>query len=277
MRKMTILYKISFSALFIALTMILSRFLSIPFYLFGLPFLKVSLAPSIVMFSSFYLGPLWGLLVGSFADILGALLAPQGGEFNPLFTIAAGLTGLMPWLVYKCLDKKLDKHFPYVLSGVLLAFDIFITIYLCLNDRFYTSAKKYYEIAQWMKITIPIVCFAISILFVVGIIFIKKKFSNRKINGYYNIYSIAASIYITYFFFKIPVSSLVKWIVLDYPFFLILASQLLLGFITCFVHTFIDTLALDISLRFSIKGSLIKNEVLLDEGNKGKQPIVKKE
>ena len=53
MRKMTLLHKISYSALFIALGVILSRFVSIP-ALFGLPFLKISFAPSAVMFSSFY-------------------------------------------------------------------------------------------------------------------------------------------------------------------------------------------------------------------------------
>ena len=88
MKKMTILYKISFSALFIAIGIILSRIVALP-SLFGLPFLKVSLNPSIVMFSSFYLGPIWGLLVGTFCDIFGSLLIPQGGAFNPIFTINA--------------------------------------------------------------------------------------------------------------------------------------------------------------------------------------------
>ena len=102
---MTIIHKISYSALFIAIGIILSRFVSLP-SLFGLPFLKVSLNPSIVMFSSFYLGPVWGLLVGTFCDVFGALLVPQGGAFNPLFTIAASLTGLMPYLLYRVFNNK---------------------------------------------------------------------------------------------------------------------------------------------------------------------------
>ena len=102
MRKMNALYKISFSALFIALGVILSRFLSIN-YLFGLPFLKISFAPSIVMFASFYLGPIYGFIVGTAVDVLGALLYPIG-PFNPLFTIAASLTGLMPYLIYKFIN-----------------------------------------------------------------------------------------------------------------------------------------------------------------------------
>ena len=113
MIKMSLLYKISYSALFIALGVILSRFISVP-ALFGLPFLKVSLANSVVMFSSFYLGPFFGFLVGTLVDTLGAILFPTG-PYNPLFTIAASLTGLMPYLCYVALRKsRVEDKFPFI-------------------------------------------------------------------------------------------------------------------------------------------------------------------
>ena len=79
MKRMNTLYKISFSALFIALGIILSRFLSIS-YIFGLPFLKIGFTNSIVMFASFYLGPIYGFIVGTAVDVFTFLnvIAPVG-------------------------------------------------------------------------------------------------------------------------------------------------------------------------------------------------------
>ena len=132
MKRMNTLYKISFSALFIALGIILSRFLSIS-YIFGLPFLKVGFTNSIVMFASFYLGPIWGLIVGGASDVFGALLYPQGGAFNPLYTTGqfAGENKIEVYIkrqipIYRTIDRllrmedsnsyyKLDKNFMQII------------------------------------------------------------------------------------------------------------------------------------------------------------------
>jgi uncharacterized membrane protein len=53
MKKMSILFKITFSSILLAIAVILSRFLSIPLYSVGLPFIKISLTSSVVMFGSF--------------------------------------------------------------------------------------------------------------------------------------------------------------------------------------------------------------------------------
>lgn len=256
MRKLNLLQKIVFSALFMALAVVLSRFVSLP-YLFGLPFLKISLAPSIVMFSSIYLGPLWGLLVGTLTDIIGAIFFPQGGAFNPLFTIAASLTGLMPGLIYKLLKDKTDKKFPISMTIILSCLVIFVSATFIFSDNFHSgTGKKVYEIADWLRIAMPILSVVLSFIFVFGSILIKNRFKNKKINKYYNIYTIGTALYGTYFLFKIPVSSLIKCFVLSYNFWFIFVTEMLIGFIACFVHLIIITIALNISTLFNIQGAL---------------------
>ena len=133
---MSLLYKISYSALFIALGVILSRFLSLP-ALFGLPFLKVSFANSVVMFSSFYLGPVFGFIVGSLVDTLGALLFPTGA-YNPLFTIPASLTGLMPYLCYVFIRKiKVEDKFPFISVIIIVTLNVLLGLFFILNDQIY--------------------------------------------------------------------------------------------------------------------------------------------
>lgn len=257
MRKMNTLYKISFSALFIALGIILSRFLSIS-YLFGLPFLKVGFTNSIVMFASFYLGPIYGFIVGTAVDVFGALLYPTG-PFNPLYTIAASLTGLMPFLVYRFISfTKLENKFPFVLTFILVALNVFVIAFMANNDVIYSeSGKTAYELYPWIKWSLVSTFLVLSIAFLFGTLYIKKKFKDRKFNKYYNSYIIASSVYVTYFVFKIPVGSLVQSILLDYDFMIIITVRMLAGFLTSFVHIIIILIALDVSLRFSVQGALL--------------------
>lgn len=260
MKKMTLLHKISYSALFIALGVILSRFVSIP-ALFGLPFLKISFAPSIVMFSSFYLGPVFGLIVGSLVDIIGALVFPTGA-FNPLYTIPAALTGLIPGLIYIFIRKiKIEDKFPFVSIFSITVFDIFIILFMIFNDSIKSeSGKKEYILEPWMKWGIIILSLVLSLFFLFLIFVLKKKYKEKKFNRVYNINIIASSVFITYFIFKIPVGSLIQALLLDWDFGIIILSRMLTGFITSFVHIFIISICLNISLSVGIKGALIKKE-----------------
>jgi len=265
MRKMNLITKISFSSLFIALGIILSRFVSLP-SLFGLPFLKVGLTPSLVMFSAFYLGPLWGTIVGTFVDVFGSLLVPQGGAFNPLYTIPATLTGLAPFFMYKLFNNKFEKKFPISLTIILLFLSTFLCLFFTLNDSFKSeSGKKVYEIQNWLKWTIGVGSYALSILFILGVILIKNHFKNTKINKYYNIFTISTSVFLTYFVFKIPVSSLVKSFVLSYNFWFVFVVQALVGFLACFVHIILVTIALNVTTFFDLKGALVNVKIVDDK------------
>ncbi len=275
MRKMTIIHKIAYSALFIAIGIILSRVVSLP-NLFGLPFLKVSLNPSIVMFSSFYLGPVWGCLVGTCCDVFGALLIPQGGAFNPLFTIPAALTGLMPYLLYKMFNNKFEKKYPISLVIILLLISTFITIYFSLNSSVHTeSGKKEYVIEDWLKYTMIFGSFGLSIIYVIGVFLIKNKLRNAKINKYYNIYTIATAIFLTYFVFKIPISSLIKSFVLNWHFWFVYVVQSLVGFVSCFVHVLLVAIIINVTTFMDVKGALVNEECSknIDKINNSKNDV----
>lgn len=254
---MSLIYKISYSSLFIAFGLILSRIVSLP-YLFGLPFLKVSLTNSVVIFSSLYLGPFCGLLIGGAIDVLGALLFPQGGSFNPLFTIPALLTGLVPYFIYKLLNNKIEKKVPLSLAIFLFVLSTAISLIFILNDSIYSeSGKKSYEITLTTKIIVPILLYGLSFVYIFVTKLIKNKFKNHRVNSYYNFYIVSSTVLITYLVFKIPVSSIIKAFVLNYNFLFVLVCQLIVGFIACFVHTAIVYIALNVTTFSNTKGALI--------------------
>ena len=249
MRKMSLLYKISYSALFIALGIILSRFISVP-ALFGLPFLKVSLANSVIMFSSFYLGPFFGFLVGTLVDTLGAVLFPTG-PYNPLFTIAASLTGLMPYLCYVFLRKThIEDKFPIVSTILIVLLNVLLWVFFIFNDQIYSeSGRTSYELYPWLKITISIALYLLN-----------KKYKEKRFSRHYKINLIASSVFITYFIFKIPVGSAVQAFILEWEFLIILTVRMLTGFVTSFVHIFLISIALDVSLNFNVEGALLNKD-----------------
>ncbi|WP_182104672.1 folate family ECF transporter S component [Niallia taxi] len=89
--------KIVFIGLFIALEVVLTRFLSIqtPIVRIGFTFLPIALTA--IMF-----GPLFAGITAGLADIIGMMLFPTGGAYFPGFTISALLTGFIyGWFLYK--------------------------------------------------------------------------------------------------------------------------------------------------------------------------------
>ena len=257
MRKQTLLYKICYSALFIALTIILSRFFALP-GLFGLSFLKISFANSVVLFSSFYLGPLWGMIVGGASDVLGAILFPQGGAFNPLFTIPALLTGLFPYYFYKLINYyKIERKIPIVLMLLLSAFAIFSTVILLTNDSI-GYGKTNYTFEPWLKITLICLIFGLSIFYITAAVIVKIKFKNKKINENYNIFTLMSSMFLTYMLIKNPISSIITAYVLNYDFLFVLFIKLMTGFFTCLVHSIIVIFSLNITLMLNNRSALLE-------------------
>ncbi len=268
MKKMSLLYKITFSAILVAVSTILSRFFSIPLYSIGIPFVKISLATSVIMFASFYLGPVFGFIVGFLEDLLGSLIVQQGGAYNPIYSISVVLGGLMPYFLYKLFNLiKLEKKFPLTLTISLTLVSTFITIF-CFHPSlgYVKSGGTIITFDTWLKVLLTTLSWGLSIAFVIGLFFIKKYAKNLKINKYYNINVIATSIFLTYILFKVPASSLVFYLMAHeagFVYFLIIfGSRLLSAFLTAFVDLVINVAALNVSLRFSFKGSLIPKTYL---------------
>ncbi len=84
-----------FAGLLIALEIILTRFVQIPVPLFETSKDRISLGFLPVAVSGMLYGPFGGGLVAALSDIIRALILPQGGALNPLFTLTATLRGVL--------------------------------------------------------------------------------------------------------------------------------------------------------------------------------------
>lgn len=109
--------KIVLSAMFLALAIGLTYFAKLIQPNGG--YLRFSLTPAVIIFSSLTVGPFYGALVGAASDLLPAVIIPQG-QINFLITIVYGLLGLVPFFLMKLvvLFKDFGKK-PYLTWGTL--------------------------------------------------------------------------------------------------------------------------------------------------------------
>ncbi|CAM2838793.1 folate family ECF transporter S component [Erysipelothrix tonsillarum] len=82
--------KITHLAMFVVLELVVSRFLSIP-----TPIVKISFTFVPMAVAGYLYGWVFGGVAALLADVLGAVLFPQGGAYFPGFTLSAFLIGAM--------------------------------------------------------------------------------------------------------------------------------------------------------------------------------------
>ena len=89
-----------------------------------LVFLRFSLTPSIIMFTSLVLGPFYGAVVGIVSDFIPAMVAATG-TYNFFITIVYGILGVLPWIFEKITSKFRSSLKPpfavFIAMGVILA------------------------------------------------------------------------------------------------------------------------------------------------------------
>lgn len=101
--------KIAVSALLIALSVVLTRLLSIDIPIAGgIPGSRLGAGFLPIMLASILLGPVYGGCVGILADIIGFFVFPKGTYFPPI-TLTSGLVGILPFFAIK-LMKNISIH-----------------------------------------------------------------------------------------------------------------------------------------------------------------------
>lgn len=93
--------KMAYAGLFIAISVILTRFFGGNINILGIPALRLSFGEVPIMLCGMLLGPVYGAACGALSDLIGYSINPLGGAYFPGFTLTAALTGLIPGLIGK--------------------------------------------------------------------------------------------------------------------------------------------------------------------------------
>lgn len=162
--------KIILMAIFIALQVVLARFLSI-----RTPILTIGFSYIPLMLSAIIMGPKYSTLIAFISDLIGAILFPSGPFFIG-YTISSTLTGLVyGLLLYQKDEFKVNKKFIIKLIISVFIVNIFIngilnTYWIMITTN---KAVNFFAPIRFIKqlIMLPIK--------VISILIISKKLTNK--------------------------------------------------------------------------------------------------
>lgn len=241
--KNNVVREITLSALILALTIICTRLLSIQ-NIPIIPFVRVSIGPALIIFTSIFIGPIYGLAVGAASDILGIVLFPNalGYSINPLFTVVYGLLGLLPYFVFK-LAKMFKKNTIYfsIITAILGCLCVFVTIFMSLNSSIILFGKTY-EFLTWHKALIISLSWVLSIGTVFAIYFINRHLEKKYGDDVINSYPIAVACVVTELIVMLILNTIVKVLFFQVDFLFVFFSQAVVFFIDIALNTFVVSL-----------------------------------
>ncbi|MFA5422064.1 MAG: ECF transporter S component [Bacilli bacterium] len=254
--KLDSVQKITLSGIFIALVIILTRFLAIQ-YIPLIPFVRISLGPALIIFSSLLLGPIYGGVIGGLSDFLGILLVPnpQGFMINPFITLNYVLLGVLPWVTLFVIKKiKMQKSAPYIFFGAIGAIWLFIVFFLVFNDSI-TLYGAIYRFDALSKSLIISLSFVLSVLMSVAIFYTNRFFIKKNISGTLlaTPYQVAFVCLVSEILLMLIVGSIVKAFFFGVDFMFIFFSQAVVLFINIPLNTFVTSYLLVLSSRLYIK------------------------
>ncbi|MCQ2794902.1 MAG: ECF transporter S component [Bacilli bacterium] len=178
MFKLSVLQRMTFTALMIAFYMVATRFIMVPVT----QAVRLSAGVAILIFSSILLGPISGAVIGIAGDLIGIAISPYlGMAYNPLMTISYGLMGATPGLLMMMFRKIKAKDLIYsimffALLGVIV---ISLTIYMGIADGVELFGRSFtFNLAA--RIVVPIVALIIMGLFALFTYFLNRRFKKRR-------------------------------------------------------------------------------------------------
>ena len=124
------LFSLVLTAVFTALTVVLSRFLSVNIWNMSIGFSFVSL-----MLCGMLLGAFWGGVCGALADFIGAILFPFGPYF-PGFTVTAFLSGAVFGFVGKVAKEEKSR-------AKFILFTVFLFNFKLPNNTYPNTSKSW--------------------------------------------------------------------------------------------------------------------------------------
>lgn len=243
MFKLSLLQRMTLTALMIALYMVATRFIMVPVT----PYVRLSAGVAILILSSIMLGPISGAVVGIAGDLLGAVISPYLGNIviNPLMTVSYGLMGATPGLIMMLFRKVKGKDLVYsILFFALLGFIVIpLTIYMGIANEV-TLFNRTFAITLAARIVVPIIAFILMGLFGVFTYFLNKRFKKRR-EEYPNLpspYQISFIVVVIEVVFTLFINVFAKMWMMDIKdFSVIFFPSLFIAFIYLPVNTLIVT------------------------------------
>ena len=173
------------AAVLAAISIILTRVLSIMVPLGGMPALRLGFGSMPIMISGMLFGPIIGALTGIVADLVGVALNSMGGSFFPGFTLSAATTGVISGVLFhtiKIHKSKWNFNIANVITTMVFLMGV-IGVMITSGLIRFVDGKPEYNDPQTMFLMILTFLLAFSLI-VIPIFLEKNANKNRVFYGY---------------------------------------------------------------------------------------------
>jgi len=171
-----LLRKMTLSAMYIALGLILERVLMIPIGEVN----RIAFGSSAIILASLTVGPLFGAVVGASIDVIGFFLNSVG-TYTPYVTLGLAALGVIPWLLSKVMQslKRIPGYYnlSYVLLTTLFSYGVWF-IYSREQYTFNLGGGNFVDVdlSNWfVRYVLPL--FALGLFF--GFVFLTSYLEKR--------------------------------------------------------------------------------------------------
>lgn len=221
------LQRMTGSAFLIAISVVLTRFLSPYLAIAGSSTLRIGLGTIPIIVSSIIFGPFYGGIVGAGSDVIGAIFFPVG-PYNPCFTISSMLQGILPYFAIKLFTGK--PKLKMVMTGLALASLVIVnSIFLVNNDYYKVSSDLIINFSTTGKVVFITTLATIYSSVIVTSYFINRKYREKNNKSNIKIEDIFFVCLINEVIINVFISSIWKMIYFSLPYLTMsFASSLIL-------------------------------------------------
>jgi len=223
------------ASLLTAISIVLTRMLSIMIPLAGLPALRIEFGMIPLIIAGILYGPLWGGLAGIIADLIGVMINPMGAYF-PGFTISSMLWGALPGVLYLLVKRNNFKINYNIINGVALT-GIATCIVVVLFDNKVLAVKDgtYYMYDKPMPMIYAILYISIvAALILIPFVMTRKDKAKRDL---YSIDKIAFIVTVSYVIISLVLNTFWLSIMYNKGFIAFLPGRILAALIMIPLHT----------------------------------------
>lgn len=137
---------------------------------------RFSLTPSVIMFSSLLLGPLFGSLIGAMSDLIPALVYPTGAP-NLFITLVYAIYGALPWLLVRLTKFLKGKKACSIVAYALMLVTLLVVCLLLFLTDWVDFAFLGAE--AWAKPLLVGVLSLATVGLMVGLFFTERYYKNK--------------------------------------------------------------------------------------------------
>lgn len=243
--------KICLTGLLIAVVTILQKVLAIN-YIPIIPFLRISLGgPAVIIFSSIFLGPLYGLFIGAASDVLGYfLLDPKMMGYLPQITIIYSALGFFSFFVF-AIFKVIKNHIISLIAELItfLGLFVFVTVFVFTRNNLHLYSQTY-ALELWQKILICTSMLLLLVFLFISSILFEKKYKKDTLP--ISPINISISCFFVELIIMVILGSIMKGSAFGFQtYMMILVCQIIVMFINVPLNTWLLILLLRITNRFN--------------------------